>query len=115
MKVKWFLDDKLIGESETDFVYIHGEKHCPSSYIRYCKVCGVIWNKVEVDHKNSSWIAQQRMCPKHGPSPVGFYNKEFRGKEVYEIPKELQMHEFKAMTKCGGESGYEAYLITGGM
>lgn len=116
MLLRWYINNELMGESNTTMVHAHGAVYVPFSLIRFCQRCGNIWSKVEVDHPDSKWIGYGRLCIEHGPAPIGDGTTSGTkgNEEIYPIPKELQMYEFKAMGRCGGEEKYEIHLITGG-
>ena len=106
MKAKWFLYDEDMGESDIEMTFTHEQRHVPFSWVRVCQKCGDAWSKIEVQHPDTVYMTQPRLCPKCGPGVMGCYDDD-----LYEMPTEVAMREIMQMKKC---KNYEVHLVTGG-
>lgn len=104
---QWYLYDELMGETKIGDAWSHSLRHVPYSKTRVCWHCGDAWSKIKVDHPNTKWTTQTRLCPKCGPGVMGEYDDD-----LYELPQELSLREFQLIKEC--KVDYEIHLITGG-
>jgi len=101
----WFFNNQYMGSGSVAQTHIKGKSCIPFSYVRVCPECGDAWSQVVVEHPDTKFIPESRLCPKHGAGYLGTYETE------YELPRDVMRYDILQYTP---EAGYESFLITGG-